>query len=164
MMSLVNWLLGVGMPLITGGAALAGALAAYAYIPKIAWLPDVRTPVCAALVAIGVGLISYSQGYASARGDHAVEELREQARNLQASLNEFKGATEAASNLQAAMSEQARKNVELVAQQRAQADDLIQQLQTKPVPAGCDWAPNELRGVQSIRINRAPRGAGAAPR
>ena len=163
-MWIVNWFLGVGMPLATGGAALAAAVAAYAYIPKIAWLPDIRTPVCAALVALGVGLISYSQGYSSARGDHAVDELRRQANELRASLDQLKGTTDVVANLQSRMSEQAQQAIALAAEQRAQTDDLLQQLQSKPVPVACDWSPGELAGVRSIRIHRPAKRASPTAR
>lgn len=68
-MGFFSWFTGVGVPTAAGSGALIAAAVAYAYLPSVKWLPDIRTPVCVALVALGIWLIAYAQGVSDTRAE-----------------------------------------------------------------------------------------------
>jgi hypothetical protein len=157
-MGLLDHLTGFWLPLAGALAAFAAAAGSWAYVPVIG------RQLAAAPAALGLVLLGASGGYMVASNDCATAQLRDQADRLKASLESLKGTTEVVAGLHERMSDQARQAVAVAAEQRVQADDLIRKLQAQPMPSGCNWAPNELDGVRSIRIYRERERSGSAAR
>lgn len=80
-MGWLAWLLGIGGPSLMGIAALAGGAFVWFRVPVFGRYAGLG------LVALGVGLIAYAQGFSSARGDCQEAALRSELAIARADLD-----------------------------------------------------------------------------
>jgi hypothetical protein len=139
-MGWISWLTGIGVPVLLGSAALIAAVAAYAYIPSIKFLPDIRTPVCVALVGVGIWLIAHASGFDAARDACKEASIRAELAQVRADLAH---AQEAAS--------QARILGDRLAAAEARNMEIVNELASRPIPDACRLGGDDIKRLLNIR-------------
>jgi hypothetical protein len=140
MIGWLAWFTNIGVPTLSGIACFLVAAAAYAYIPKIPWLPDIRTPVCAALVAGGVWFIAYAEGAKSTNAACQEAAVRAELATVRADLATAKAAAD-----------RAREFGDRLAAAEARNAEVIHELETRPIPDACRLSDDDRRRLLGIR-------------
>lgn len=131
-MSIIGWLLGIGLPSIIGIACFAGAVAAWFRLPVFGHY------VGLALAMIGVGLLAHANGYSAAR-----EACQEAA--VRAELKQARADLDAAQ----AAAKQARTLGDRLAALEARNMEIVHELQS--VPDGCRLSGDDVKRLLGIR-------------
>lgn len=129
-----GWLSGVGLPTIAGAAALASAAYAWFRVPVIGQYLGLS------LCALGVGLISYGQGYANARAACHDASLRTELAQARADL---KAAQSAAA--------QAREMGDRLNATEARNHELAHELANRPTTDACRAGDDDIERLRNIR-------------
>ncbi|MDP2358619.1 MAG: hypothetical protein Q8M31_21550 [Beijerinckiaceae bacterium] len=135
MMGAITWISGVGLPVLIGSAAFAGAAFAWFRLPVFGHYAGL------ALALIGVGFLAHANGYATARG--ACQEA-----SLRAELAQTKADLKNAQNAAA----RAREMGDRLDAAEALNSELAHELATRPEPDVCrnatDGDVNRLRAIR----------------
>lgn len=134
MMGALSWLTGVGLPTLAAFACFAGAAAAWFRVPVIGHYFGL------ALACVGVALIANAKGFSDARemcNDAAIRaELAQTKRDLTIAQD---------------VASQARELGDRLAAQEARNMEIVNELQSRPIPDDCRLSSDDVKRLLGVR-------------